>query len=216
MNEVDKLRQAMGEPPATQFAAVDVDRIMRVGGRRRIRRRLLAGAGVVAAVAVITGGVIGIRLFQGNETTSPVQVAAEPLAAPAIDTGVDDIAGRAVLQVLPGSSPYKYRLVLTNQGSSTPVLATECDATQAGFQGVRAGAPQSRVPLFGCFIGPIRHISASSPGAGLEISLAPQPELKITVFWAAPKALPQADTRVKLVAYDTDEAASGVAEVTVP
>jgi hypothetical protein len=40
MNDVDKLRQAMGQPPATQFAEVDVDRIMRLGGRR-IRQRLV-------------------------------------------------------------------------------------------------------------------------------------------------------------------------------
>lgn len=49
MSDLDRLRDAMAEPPPQPFAPVDVERVMRLGGRRRARRRLLAGAAMVSA-----------------------------------------------------------------------------------------------------------------------------------------------------------------------
>lgn len=200
MNDVDRLREAMAQPPGERFAEVDVERVMRIGGRRRMRRRLLTGASAVFVVAVVAGSVFGVQIYRDAQESNPVTVAAPHAAATdavpfgsVIDTGIIDADGEAVLyfaHVRNAAGTGKYQLVLahkTADGKLTPALTTDAVLGGDGFHSVTTGHPGSFVPLFGYFIGPVQHFKAVYSGDPLPVQGQRVDELNVTVFWAQPK-----------------------------
>ncbi|MFC0434768.1 hypothetical protein [Kutzneria buriramensis] len=218
MNEVDRLREAMAQPPGEQFAEVDVQQIMRRGGRLRLRRRLLTAAGAVAVLAAVAGSVIGVQLYRDGQASSPVSVAAPPVATndavpatPVLDTQVVDPTGNAVLYFSHGRNAAgvaTYRLVLAHKdaaGKLTPVLATDADLTGGGFHNITTGHPGSFLPLFGYFVGPVAQIKAMYRDQPAQVMWKQVPELNVAVFWLPPKnGLEDVDANssVQLDAFD--------------
>ena len=200
MNDVERLREAMAQPPAERFAEVDVQQVMRVGGRRRMRRRLVAGAGAVLALVVVAGSVFGVQIYRDAQDGKAVTVAAPHTAATdaapfgsVIDTGIVDGQGEAVLyfaHVRDAAGTGEYELVLahkTADGKLTPALTTAAVLGGDGFHSVTTGHPGSFVPLFGFFIGPVQHFKAVYAGDPLPVIGQRVDELNVTVFWAQPK-----------------------------
>lgn len=220
MNDVDRLREAMAQPPGEPFAEVDVQSVMRIGGRRRLRRRLLTGAGVVVALAVVAGSVFGVQIYRDAQDPGAVTVAAPRAAATdaapfgsVIDTGVVDAQGEAVLyfaHVRDSAGTGKYQLVLANKtadGKLTPALTIDAVLGGDGFHSVTTGHPQSFVPLFGFFLGPVQHFKALYQGDPLPVIGQRVPELNVTVFWAQPKYDAEdinGDSVVQLSAFAAD------------
>ncbi|GAA3437219.1 hypothetical protein GCM10018954_068320 [Kutzneria kofuensis] len=206
--------------PAQHFAPVDVERVMRLGGRRRARRRLLTGAAAVLALVIVAGSVIGVRIYRDSQAPTTITVAAPHAVtigmAPVgsvVDTGVVDHEGHAVLyfaHVRDASGAARYQLVLAHKaadGTLTSVSADDADFTGDGFHGVTTGHPRSFLPLFGYFIGPVRQFKATYEGDTLSVLSQPVPELNVTVFWAAPKYDAEdinAASVVQLSAFDAD------------
>jgi hypothetical protein len=196
VSDIDRLRDAMAEPPAQPFAPVDIERVMRLGGRRRARRRLLTGAAVVSAFLVVAGTLVGVQIFRGSQAPASISVAAPPRATAEVrpfgtivDTGVVDNQGHAVLYF--ARVPAGYQLVLAHKagdGTITPVSAEDADFTGTGFHGVATGHPVSFLPLYGYFTGAVHHFKAFYQGDELTVLDRVVPELNITLFWAVPKS----------------------------
>jgi len=217
VSDLDRLRDAMAQPPAQHFAPVDVERVMRLGGRRRARRRLLTGAAVLLTLVVVAGSVIGVQLYRNAQASTAVTVAApHPAAVGAVpfgavvDTGVVDNQGHAVLFFARVRDTAQYQLVLAHKaadGKITPVSAEDADFTGDGFHGVTTGHPSSFLPLYGYFIGSVQQFKATYQGDELSVLDQPVPELNVTVFWAAPKYDAEditAASVVRLSAFDAD------------
>jgi hypothetical protein len=220
VSDLDRLRDAMAEPPAQHFAPVDVERVMRLGGRRRARRRLLTGAAMLLAFVVVAGSVIGVQIYRSAQAPTAVSVAApHPAALDAVpfgtvvDTGVIDSEGHAVLffaHVRDATGTAKYQLVLAHKaadGKITPVSADDVDFTGDGFHGVTTGHPRSFLPLYGYFVGSARLFKATYQGDPLSVLDQPVPELNVTLFWAVPKYDAEDITTasvVQLSAFDAD------------
>lgn len=218
MSDIDRLRDAMAEPPAQPFAPVDIDRVMRLGGRRRARRRLLTGAAVVSAFLVVAGSVVGVQVFRDAQVPASISVAAPPPATAEVrpfgtivDTGVVDNQGHAVLyfaRVARTTGPAGYQLVLAHKsadGTITPASAENADFTDGGFRGVATGHPVSFLPLYGYFTGSVRQFKATYQGDELSVFDRAVPELNVTLFWAAPKSSAEDITTasvVQLAAFD--------------
>jgi hypothetical protein len=213
VNDVDRLREAMSQPPGEHFAEVDVEHVMRVGGRRRARRRLLTGAGAVLAVLVVAGSVFGVQIYKDSQASVTVaaprtaMVDAAPVG-PVIDTGVVDPNGEAVLYFVTVGSG-RYQLVLAHKaddGKLTPALTADGPPGGDGFHSVTTGHPRSFVPLFGYFAGPVQHFKAMYQGDPLPVQGRRVSELNVTVFWATPKYDAEdisGSSVVQLSAFDT-------------
>jgi len=219
VSDIDRLRDAMAEPPRQPFAPVDLERVMRLGGRRRARRRLLTGAAVVSAFLVVAGTLVGVQIFRGSQAPASISVAAPPRATlevppfgTIVDTGVVDNQGHAVLYFArvhrPGGAS-GYQLVLAHKagdGTITPVSAEDADFTGGGFHGVATGHPVSFLPLYGYFSGSVHRFTATYQGEELAVFDRAVPELNVTLFFAAPKASAEdisTASVVQLAAYDT-------------
>lgn len=218
MNDVDRLREAMAEPPDQHFAPVDVARVMRIGGRRRARRRLLTGAAMIVAFMAVAGSVLGVQIFRDAQDHNTVTVSAPHTAATdvvpmgtVVDTGIADAEGRAVLffaHVRDATGSAKYQLVLAHKaadGKLTPTLTIDADLSGNGFHSVTTGHPGSYVPLFGFFVGPVQHFKSVYAGTPLPVDGQRVPELNVTMFWALPKYDAEGITQasvVQLSAFD--------------
>jgi hypothetical protein len=188
----------MAEPQ--HFAPLDVEQVMRLGGRRRARRRLLTGAAMLLAFMVVAGSVFGVQIFRDAQEGHVVTVAAPRAAATdvvplgtVVDTGIADADGRAGLffaHVRDAAGVAKYQLVLAHKadGKLTPTLTIDAALSGDGFHSVTTGHPSSYVPLFGFFVGPVQHFKALYGGNPMPVDGARVPELNnVTVFWALPK-----------------------------
>ncbi|MFI9383518.1 hypothetical protein [Kutzneria sp. NPDC052558] len=214
---MDRLREAMAQPPAEQFAEVDVERVMRLGSRRRTGRRLLTAAAAVLAFMVVAGSVIGVRMYRdAREGATFAMTASHPAAidaapfGPVIDTGVVDNPDRVVLYFAPVQGGAGYQLVLAHEsddGKLRPVSATAADLGGSGFRGVTTGHPQTFLPLYGSFVGPAAQFKAVYQGEELTVHSQLVPELNVTVFWAEPKYDAEdigATSTVQLSAFDAN------------
>ncbi|MFC0547922.1 hypothetical protein [Kutzneria chonburiensis] len=214
MSDIDRLRDAMAEPPPP-FSPVDIERVMTLGSRRRARRRLLTGAAVLSAFLVVAGTVVGVQIFRGTQVPASISVAAPPRATlevrpfgTIVDTGVVDNQGHAVLYFARAAGTTRYQLVLAHKaadGTITPVSAEDADFTAGGFQGVATGHPVSFLPLYGYFTGSVRQFKATYQGDELAVFDRAVPELNVTLFWAAPKSSAEdisMSSVVQLAAFD--------------
>ncbi|HEX4222759.1 MAG TPA: hypothetical protein VHZ97_10380 [Pseudonocardiaceae bacterium] len=211
MNDVERLRAAMAQPPSEHFADVDLEQVMRLGGRRRLRRRMAIGGGALAVVAVLAGGMIGLRMYQ--QTPAPtISVAAAAPVGGLVDTGLRDGADKIVLYVQDThTTPGSYLLVLATVGGNgrlTTVTTAPVDLYQPGFHGVTIGMPGGRTVLFGAFCGPVQKVLADIEGVTGSQKV---PSLKTVLFWAQPAAGVKFDpARAKVIAYDANGDPTGV------
>ncbi|GAA3812093.1 hypothetical protein [Nocardioides panacisoli] len=90
----EKLKTLMDESADLQFAVPDLDAIVKAGDRSVRRRRLVAGAGGLAAAAVVAGVVIGVSAGGSDRVTDP---------AAGSDGAVAEWASGAVLHTQAGT-----------------------------------------------------------------------------------------------------------------
>ena len=64
MSDIDRLRDAMAEPPAQPFAPVDIERVMRLGGRRPGPRCQLNPGPRVSALGGVAGPGVGVQILR--------------------------------------------------------------------------------------------------------------------------------------------------------
>jgi hypothetical protein len=208
MSDVERLREAMAQPPAEHFAEVDLERVMHLGRRARVRRRLAIGGGTLAVLAVLSGGMVGIRMYQ-HSRAQPAAVTSISAADTGsvdglVDTGLRDGAGKVVLYLQDShTAAGLYRLVMANEGADgrlTTVAYSDADLSTPGFHGIALAKPGGVLMLFGAFKGSAEKIEVTT---GSVVSVHAVAQLKTVLFWAR---VTSAETdfdpaRVKFIAY---------------
>jgi hypothetical protein len=212
MSDVDRLREAMAQPPAEQFAEVDVERVMHLGGRARLRRRLAIGSGALAVLALVVGGMVGIQTYQHarSQPSAPasISVADAESVGGLVDTGLRDGTGEIVLYLQDShTAAGLYRLVMATEdtdGRLTSIAASEADLSTSGFHGIAIGRPGGRLTLFGAFKGPVQQIQTTAEG---DVGSAAVAQLKTVLFWAQPTSAGTDfdPARVKFIAVDGNQ-----------
>jgi hypothetical protein len=212
MSDVERLREAMAQPPAEHFAEVDVERVMHLGRRARLRRRLAIGGGTLAVLALLSGGMIGIQAYQHSRDQprppASISVADAGSVGGLVDTGLRDGAGKIVLYLQDShTAAGLYRLVMATEGTDgrlTTIASSDADLYKAGFHGIAVGRPGGRVTVFGAYCGPVRRIEITT---GNGVGSSPEAQLKTVLFWQQP-TFAEADfnaSGVKFIAYDGDQ-----------
>jgi hypothetical protein len=220
MNDIERLREAMARTPDEHFAEVDVDRIIRLGGRARIRRRLAIGGGTLAVLAVLIGGTVGLKLYQHAgvqpPVPTPISVAAAAPVGGLVDTGLRDGDAKIVLYLQDTHTAVAfYRLVLATErpdGRLTAIASSDVDLSEPGFHGLTITKSGGQATVFGAYCGQVRDFAVSDEITTSSRWMAP---LKTTLLWArlAPPAPDSSRSYVKVVAYDANGQASAVTSV---
>ncbi|HWD03079.1 MAG TPA: hypothetical protein VG674_11575 [Amycolatopsis sp.] len=202
MNDLDKLRAALREPPEQPFATPDLGRIMADGTRLRRRRRVVTGAGAAAAAAAVVGIVFGAVALR--TPSPPSRPAAQPPVAAApgpvststtvppqesrpqgsiIHTGTRYPAGELVFYAYSITEPtlpgvhFGVMAAVQSGGKLDPLYANNevrgSDRT-FGFHTTAGGLDVGGefVPVFGYFAGPAVRITSTVHGKPVQAHTA--------------------------------------------
>ncbi|MFE0022094.1 hypothetical protein [Amycolatopsis sp. NPDC059021] len=232
MTDLDKLREALREPPAEPFAEPDLTRIMAAGTRIRRRRRVLTGAGaaaVAAAIVLVVGSTVYFR--QSGDvmtvppaaspapsapmtTSKPADPAKEPMGT-VVGTGIHDATGEIVLYAVRVDEPrlpeVRFGVMAghrTAGGTIVPgILSNETKGADYafGFHAVSSDVTNNsgHFPVFGYFSGDVARITSTVRGKTVDAKLGKWQEgNRITFFWFDPADVPSASLLTPLVAYD--------------
>lgn len=219
MTGLDELRAALTEPPPVAFTPIDVEAVIRRGGRkRRVRRLSAAGATVFAFVCVLGCVVTGAHLLR-SPAASPVTTLAVAAGQPAygtavrlsavVDTNVVDAEGSVVLfftsaPARPDSAPYQLVLGHRTPTGLTADVAAGPRADSPGFHAVTAGRPGRDVPLYGYYSGQASRIAAEVGNLMVTADTYRLAQPPVTVFWfpKRDRELLTAPDSVPVNAYD--------------
>ncbi|MBB4687024.1 hypothetical protein [Amycolatopsis jiangsuensis] len=233
-DEIERLRAALHEPPAEQFAPPDLTRIMADGKRLRRRRRALSGAGAAAAVVAVLAVVFGTVWLRTPGPAQQVPAAAPPTASdlgtPAPTTPVAPVPTQPIGDVITtdlrtpdGQLVFYFAKVDQVPGVDFGVMAglrtadrlqplylaneTKGSDTSFGFHGTSGGTivGRTRIPVFGYFSGPAEQITTTVGGRTLAAHTARwSKDPDVVMFWFDPKDVPSAARLTPLVAYTAD------------
>lgn len=227
MTDLDALRRALNEPPAEQFAPLDINKIMTSGRQIRRRRRAVIGAGaVLATAAVLIGVTTVVRAPAPSPPADPPLPTVSDIQPPVpkakalgdvVRTGIQQPKGELVFFFSEVNVPELPNVhFAVNSGWLSPPgdliggiqnseLRRAGDAP--GFHPIMGGdsALGTFTPAFGYFVGPAARIEAKVLGRTVRAQVAVWSENPdVRAYWFPEDAVPDAELLGRPVAYDAE------------